>query len=96
MRQNVPVQAFGRYTRGDPEETPQNLFIKTCVFFHVETSATFRVLSIRCSAPVEAFSAARRSNASVLMPLMLLPFFVHLFLIGKTFPFEDFFHPGRQ
>ena len=23
-------------------------------------------------------------------------FLFHLFHIGKTFPFEDFFHPGKQ
>ena len=28
--------------------------------------------------------------------LVLLPFLFHLFHIGKTFPFEDFFHLGKQ
>ena len=76
----------------------QNLFFKNCVFLHIETSVTFKVLSIWCNTPIETFFHCSKQfwNSSILIPLSVSAIFLfHLFRIGKKFPFVDFFPAGK-
>ena len=64
------------------------------LFLHVSTSVTFKVLSICCNT---LNIVAIFLNSPILMPFSAFAIFLfHLFHIGKTFPFEDFFHSEEQ
>ena len=78
-----------------------NLFIKNCVliltclnFSHLQSTLhwmryTSRDVFFHCS---KLFL-----NSLILMPFSASAVFLFcLFLIGKMFPFENFFHPGKQ
>ena len=83
---------------GGPPNT-QNWFVKNCVliltcinFSHLQSTPHWTHLSRRfphCSKEL--------LSSSILMPFSASAIFsFHLFHIGKTFPFEDFFHQGGQ
>ena len=86
--------------KGVPPKT-QNLFIKTCVFIltclnfsHLQSTLhlmqyTYGDIFFHCS--------KQFLNLLILMSYKCFCwFFFHLFHIGKTFSFEDSFHPGKQ
>ena len=85
--------------RGRPKK-PQNLFIKKlCIYSYI-----FKSPSPSKHSPSDAihlsrcFSTAQNSfwTCQFWWLLVLLPFFVSLLPHQKMFPFEDFFHPGKQ
>ena len=70
------------------------------LFLCVKTSVTFKILTIWCNTPIKAFfSTAQNSfwTRQFWCLLVLLPFFCFTSsTLGKMFPFEDFFHLGKQ
>ena len=82
-------------------QNPQNLFTKNCVF--ILTCLNFSHLQSTLHLMQSTYWNIFPLLKIVLNSLIFMPlswhFFVclfHLFHIGKTFPFEDFFHLERQ
>ena len=68
-----------------------NLFIKTYVFLHIETSVTFKVLSIWCNTPIEMFFPLLKSFWTHQCLLVLLLFFRFSSpTLAKHFPLRKF------
>ena len=87
---------------GGPKK-PWNLFIKNCVSLYVSSSVTFKVLSIWCRTPIKTFFWTVFDKLKAVFELVNFDafsvfccFLFHLFHISKTFPFEDYFHPGNK
>ena len=92
-------RAFVPFQGGGTKKNRTYLLRIVYLFFHVETSVAFKVLSICCNTPTETFLPTAQNsflNLSILMPFSFCCFLFHLFHISKTFPLEDFFHPEKQ
>ena len=77
-----------------PEFIYKKLSILTCLnFSHLQSTHCLMQYIHQ-----DFFSTAQNSfwNCRFWCLLALLPFFVHLFHIGKMFPCKDFFCPGKQ
>ena len=78
--------------------TPNKLFIKNCVFFPcLNLSPLQSTLQLMQQTYPDFPLIKTVLNLSILMPFSASAFvcLCHLFHIGKTFPFEDFFHWGN-
>ena len=84
---------------GEPKmELIYQTFINTYLFLHVQTSVTFKVLSIWCNTPIKTFFHCSEQflNSLILMPFSTSAVLFHLLNICKIFPFEDLSHMGKQ
>ena len=77
------------HTQERPPPKPEFIYKKLCIY-----SYTFKLQS---PSKYSLFNAKRFLNSSILMSFSASAIFLfHFFHMGKTFPFEDFFHLGKQ
>ena len=76
----------------------RNLFIKKlCIYsniFKLQSPSKYSPFDV--THLLKRFPTVQVLNVSMLRPFSASTSLFHFFHVGKTFPFEDFFHPGKQ
>ena len=88
-----------QYTKGDQKYKNKFIYKKLCIYSYMFKHRSPSKYSIWCNTPIETFFHCPQNSiwtCQFWCPLFFCCFLFHLFHISRTFPFEDFFHPGKQ